>query len=466
MIRVKKIIYVFTYLLALALGALLCFLILSSLGKINTKASLTIKLNDVSTTYSGKEVTSNGYTITEGSLNSGDFVSINYTNSLTDVGSTYQFADVKIYSEDKIDVTNNYNLKVESGTITITKAKISIKTNKEIEYQSDYTNLDLTNVYTLSSGTLPDDLMLYPYAESTNTLTRDSVTVKCNVVNKYTGKNVSDNFEIIGNNSSVKFKKIPLTIFCSTKTKIYDSTPLTVTLDDIVVNGLYSNDSITYKGSFNEITNVSESGKTFGIDTTKLNILDSRNLNVNSSYDIKLLDEGSLNITKKDILIKTSSYSSTYSNVDDTLINVIENIDELSELGIDKSNYTEYFEFKTYEDVGTYQNSITIKSNSNLNKDNYNFIYEYGTINITKLHIDVYLPTITQAVNTKVSKPSTSKITCSFEDFDVYDLDLYFDSSSFKTYSSVGQYIYTAYLDEIYNNYDITIHPGYINIVE
>lgn len=460
MIRVKKIIYIFTYFLTLAVGALICFLILSGLGKINVQGELTIKINDVTKTYDGSEIHSDGFQIVNGSLNNGDYVSINYTNGLTNVGSTKQNADVKIYSEDNSDVTKNYNLKVLNGTITVNKATIKIEVNKDLEYNNDYSSLDLTNVYTLSSGTLPTGAILYPYVDSKSTVQRASnIVVKCNVINQYSGENLTDNFEITGNNSIANFKKIPLTISANTKTKVYDGTSLSFTEDDIIVNGLYSSDTFNYKGTYNSITNVSQSGTKIKLDESSINILDSNKLNVTSSYQITILDSAALNITPRDIVVRTTSYSTTYSNVDEDSYKVIENIDELETLGIT----SDCFNFKTYENAGTYQNIVSLISSDYIDFNNFNITYNFGIVTISRLHVDVYLPTLTETVGSTVSKPSYSQIKYSIEDADI---DISINSNAFKQYNEVGQYIYYATLDTIDNNYDVTIHPGYINIVE
>ena len=94
-----------------------------------TKREIKIKTNSATKVYDGTELRAEGYELSFGTLCEGHWISMVYTGSITDVGSTQNRVtrDIRIYYTDangrNIDVTDNYNFPdPEFGTLTVTQS--------------------------------------------------------------------------------------------------------------------------------------------------------------------------------------------------------------------------------------------------------------------------------------------------------------------------------------------------------
>lgn len=380
MVKIKKIIFIFTYLLAITIGGLACFFGLSYFGKIQTKIPLEITIQDYEATYDGKAKFANSYKITNGQLGNGDKLVINYLNSQTTVGECVSDATVQIYSSNETDITNNYDINVVKGKIKVNKANITVNVTNTVDYASSADELNLSGVFTLTSGSIPDDLMLFPYVSSEYKRSSTNVPVDCKVVTRETYTDMSNNFNITVNGTA-KFNKIPLTIKTNSKSKTYDENYFDIDTDDYLIYGLYGKDTYEYTGDFSNIENVSDSGTYLEFsEHSKFKIYDENKNDVTSSYAIDWVETGTLNIYSKAVTITTNNYTKTY---DSKMVKNDDGSDNLSVTCFDSSvaaNIT--FDNDTVQDAGVYVNSVSI--NKNFDTSNYNITYQFGYITINK----------------------------------------------------------------------------------
>lgn len=381
MVKIKKIIFIFTYLLAITIGGLACFFGLSYFGKIQTKTPLEITIQDIEATYDGEAKFANSYKITNGQLGNGDELVINYLNSQTNVGECVSDATVQIYSSNKTDITNNYDINVVKGKIKVNKANITVNVTNTVDYASSADELNLSGVFTLTSGFIPEYLMLYPYVSSQYDRSSTNVPVDCKVVTRETYTDMSDNFNITVNGTA-KFNKIPLTIKTNSKSKTYDENYFDIETNDYLVYGLYGNDTYEYTGDFSNIENVNDSGTYLEFrEHSKFKIYDENDNDVTSSYAIDWVETGTLNIYSKAITITTNNYTKTYNGK--AVKNDNGGSNNLSVTCFDSSvaaNIT--FDNDTVKDAGLYVNSVSI--NQNFDTSNYNITYQFGYITINK----------------------------------------------------------------------------------
>ena len=91
------------------------------------KRKITITLDDVTKVYDGMPLTSDKFTVTAGTLVEGDVISITAKGSQTDAGSSDNIIiSYVIKTATDKDVTKNYNVTTEKGTLTVTKAEQDI----------------------------------------------------------------------------------------------------------------------------------------------------------------------------------------------------------------------------------------------------------------------------------------------------------------------------------------------------
>lgn len=448
MVKVKKSITIITYLLSLAIGALICFLVMSYTGKINTKTSLIIKIENKSRVYNGEPLYADSYTITGGSLAEADTLHMEYTSSITDVGTIVTSATPTIMSSNGSDVTSNYNVVIYGGTLTVEKASITVSANKTIDYESDTLDIDLSNVYKVAKGTLPKNMALYPYLDESQIVERDSgeVYVSCKVINTVTNKDETANFNLSYKdaNHKVSLTKIPLYITTDSISKVYDGTALQGTNDSIKVSGLYSGDTFSYSGEFNSKTNVYDSETKNSINKNDIKIVDSNDLDVTKLYSINMLNVGNINILTRDVLLTTSNYEKTYDevNITNNDLSFTSTSDlfnnEISTYQSDeekKDNITYQVVKDNSIDVNTYSNVIIFEDEEKLNNllKNYNITKNYGTVTINKADAIIESNDYTKTYDSEVI--STDSLTISSENIIVNSIIN--DETTTKTYQVI-----------------------------
>ena len=87
-----------------------------------TKRALEITADSNSKVYDGTPLTDDGYTITSGSLASGDTLdSVTVTGSQTEVGSSDNVPSAAVILDGTVDVTSSYDITYVNGTLTVTQ---------------------------------------------------------------------------------------------------------------------------------------------------------------------------------------------------------------------------------------------------------------------------------------------------------------------------------------------------------
>ncbi len=453
--KIKKLLIALSILLSACLGALICFFTLSALDKINTKKELTITVDSVSEVYSGSPVYASSYKISKGSLSKNDYIDINYTTSLTYVGEGIADAEVNIYSKDNVNVTKNYNLKIIAGKITISKKEIILEPAKEVSIDEDITKCNLFNII---SGDINANERIIPYAVSKLDRTKENVEVGCKILDTQ-GNDVTQNYDI-SLSATVKLKKAPLVITTKSASKVYDGSILYN--DDFLYEGLYDGDTIKFL-DFTTITDYEEGGVVNKLTTSDIDILDSNGKDVKDYYNIIFNNVGILTIQKKKVKVETSSLNTIYSGED-----FKENVKEFT---TSDSNVTQkiipYVNFSNteFKNAGTYENKITIEDNQITN--NYDFIIEYGTINIEKKEVTIETASLntTYSGDDFISEVKKYELTGSDDETlkSALDSSIVYKNEIMR-YAGTYQNKITIEDNEVFNNYDLNIIYGTINI--
>ncbi len=198
------------------------------------KRSITVKPDDVKAVYDGTE-RKGGSPITSPSspneLVAGHKITATVSGGITNVGSAAStLSNVKITGKGG-DVTANYSISTETGTVTVEKRPISvIIISKEKEY--DGTPLTSTSFRTEPVGNLSFALVSGQGIKSV--ITDGSITeigicdnnlVSCEIYDQ-SGERCTDNYEIIPTKGTLEVTKRAITVYSGSAEKEYDETPL------------------------------------------------------------------------------------------------------------------------------------------------------------------------------------------------------------------------------------------------
>ncbi len=344
------------------------------------KRDITIQTGSSEKFYDGTPLTSNTWLIQDGTLVNGHSIDATMTSSITYPGSTQNKIGVTILDENSNDVTGNYNITYNLGTLTVFKWDITIQTESS---EKTYDGTPLTNnTWLIQSGTL----MTGHSIEVTMT---SSITNPGSIQNKIgvtildeNNNNVTKNYNITYNLGTLTVSKRNITIQTESLDRIYDGTPLTSTTWSIQSGTLVNNHSIeTIMTS--SITNPGAIPNDIGVT-----ILDENNSNVTQNYNITY-NKGTLTVYKRNITIQTGSSEKVYDG------SPLTNSNWLLEVGtLVIGHRIEHTMTSSITNPGSILNEIGITildENSNDVTQNYNIDYNKG--NLTVLERDITIQT-------------------------------------------------------------------------
>ena len=150
----KKLLVLLGIIIMVAASSAGTFLVLDRMGALSLsgKTEMTIQVKDTAKEYDGQPIYATEAEIVEGSLSTGHRISYTFEGSLTSVGTSSSNVSVKIYDMNSVDVTNDYNLKIIPGTITVSKRPITVY-YKAQSFIYDGT-AKYSNDYLITEGTL------------------------------------------------------------------------------------------------------------------------------------------------------------------------------------------------------------------------------------------------------------------------------------------------------------------------
>ena len=368
-------------------------------GKIEIlKRDLHVKMLNQMKVYDNKALTSNIYELQAGELIETHDISVVGLASITDVGIISNGANVKI-SYNGNDVTANYNIIVEEGTLEVTPRPISIKP------------CDISAVYDgMYHG--PAD---FEYIDSNTTLFEDESFILCfNERFKYVGnyKSRIELYEILRNNKDDITKNYDVTVYDGDIEIL--ARPISVKPEDI--EAIYDHEYHT-SSSFEYVNNslelISDDGITFVYNegyrdypggVSRITEIKFKNEDARNSYEITTLP-GSIKILKRDIKVKPEDLELIYDSFDHVSNEtVIENINDHELLrrirvsiktdGI-VNEYTEVPVINSITDCAIYYDEEEIT-------DNFNIILNTGTLNVLKRPLKVIAGSASKVYDNKI----------------------------------------------------------------
>lgn len=267
-------------------------------GKLNiTKRTITIKADDQTKQYTGKEVQADKDKYNEvvgedksSKLVKGDSISASVKGLGTDVNDSgypidFDKDSVKITNSLNKDVTKNYNINKKEGKLYIVSKSVTDSTLKvakpsDVKYNGENQELEPEVVDSVTGKPLEKDK---DYTLSYSDNTKDVGTVTVTITGKGNYKDTVD--------TTYEIKKAPLTISASNAEKEYDGKPLTSSTTTIT--GLKGTDTISASAS-GSITDIGNTANVVDADSVNWSGADAKN------YDVKYVN-GTLKVTPKSI---------------------------------------------------------------------------------------------------------------------------------------------------------------------
>ncbi len=286
-----------------------------------------IKVNDTTTDYTGDKLYPSGVTVDSSTpLAAGQSVdpaSVEYDRFSVRVSSeTFNIKSLIIRDAANNDVTKNYSINKQSGTLEITPIKISIAPD---DNTVAYDGKAHTITYKVTAGTLGknDEVRLTTQISgATNAGEYKNIKITdVEIYNSLVERDSTKCYEITldkDSSATLTITKHYLMIRPVSKTTVYagPSTSLTADSYEIVDGSLLDGHRIVeplrYEGTINVVADGVGVTKYSNIDVSSINIVDAEGNNVTALYTIET-DRGTLRIEPIDIVIIAGSNSASYS---------------------------------------------------------------------------------------------------------------------------------------------------------
>lgn len=340
------------------------------------KRVLTLKLSGVNVTY-GDEISIDDAVSIYGLLSTDTLSPFSFVYDRSLIGNspiTVDTESVTVTNSDGEDVTSAYDIRVISAYVTVKKRSITISTSSFLKVY-DSTPLESDGAWKLEEGSLASgDSAEFRIGGSITEVGEIPNSVIYTHITNADGKNVSDCYEIIAREGTIKVVKGRVTLRVNDLTRVYNGTgqtPERVTVDS---GTLYDGDrlgSVVYSGSGTDVGEYLLGLRSYAIMNGERDVTDD--------YIIDVI-EGTLTITPIELKIKTSTdtfvyngkdYSGSFSLVD----------------GEVAYNHTLSLVSKTERvRVGNVENVCTVAvldAEGNDVTKNYRIEYDYGTLSVT-----------------------------------------------------------------------------------
>ena len=297
--------------------------------------------NGTPLTFTGRHTVAGAYSISSGSLASGDSVdALTLTGSQTIVGSTSNVASgLVIKNSSAANVTASYDISYLSGTLTVTKTNQQISfTSGSFEYNGSGHSITATATPAagVTNGTPCGQITYYKVEAGLETELGTSYSFT--EVGTYTlrakAAATNDYNAVTSSDITLTITRRPITITAGSDDKVYDGTPLTKNSYSALYAGSApgSNAALGSRDRFTTVTVTGSETDVNGSETgnnaiTTVVIKNAADENVNDNYDITLV-AGTLTVTPKPVEIEWThdnleswpvGFETIYNNQDRTV---------------------------------------------------------------------------------------------------------------------------------------------------
>lgn len=328
MSKFRNLILIIGLLLITVAAALLTVLVLYATGTIVTDPiELVYTAGSDEKVYDGTPLalSDGAYTLDSGNVLEGHTAQVKAIGSQTDAGTGESTLEVKIFDKKGFDVTDEYAIKVNAGTLTVEKQKISVVVpDSQIPYSGKKIYF---NDYEITEGKLARGHKL---AGLNTTLLNVGDSVPDDVapaIYDSFDNDVSANYEISGFElGDIKITPRPLTLKPKNVTRVYDGTEFTATEYEILGGSFAPGQTAEYTvvTMDNEVATflncTDEYGVRVAFDGFKIYDEDRNEVDLNNYVEAgghsSILETGLIKVTKRPLTLATATETFTYNGSD------------------------------------------------------------------------------------------------------------------------------------------------------
>ncbi len=366
-------------------------------------AYITVTKKDIEFTSPNGEWTYDGYIhsvdntdeyiISDGSLAAGHTFTVKVLTSVTSQGTYDNVFSVTVLNANGEDVTDNYNVTMVNGVLTVNKRVISVTTHTNIDFIYNGKN-QYVNTWDITSGSLADAQFAlinengYPTVKDVKDGEIDNIFRL--IIKDATGNDVTENYDISYIYGKIKVNKRPISVLTNSMTWEYDGKDHS---DDgwsiIGTYGIVDGEEFSTVG-VKSIRNYTDGGilNEFSILVLRDGIDNSDNYDITYQYGIVTIEKRKLSIltaTNTDSLIYNGEYQfdNTWTAISNTIADgqIAEAVGYPSLRDVLEGSCSNVFDLIIYD-----ENKEDVTSN-------YDITYTYGTICIVPRPISILTAT-------------------------------------------------------------------------
>ncbi len=369
-----------------------------------SQREITIKPLDIIEVYNGKSHYVNEVEFISSSLVTSHRIEVTTSLEITNVRESSEYNEIVnyiIYDENGIDVTNNYLVSTNYGSITVTKLSIDI-TPEVVSLTYDGQEHSSSKVNFINSTSLVEN-QFYTFTSTTRKdVCNENNTIETfRVYDKY-GNDLTNNYDINLVNSTITISKLDVTIQAIDVNFTYDGQEHSSTRGKVVSGSLVEGHEFFVTTS--KYTDVISNGS---LEILGVKIIDEEGNNVTTNYNVTTLNEGKITINKRPIEVSISDVNVVYDGKSHNLYDYELVSGKLASNQIIKVESSTSFINASENDVPVDESLIKIYEHGVNKTSNYEITLVNGSakITITQREVTIY------PVNIKVVYDGTNKTT-------------------------------------------------------
>ena len=278
----------------------------------NLPVEITYKSNTDKKTYDGTPLVNRGVKLVKGALKEGHFPEFDVKGTITNAGEVKNEFDVIIRDGAGNDVTGEYFITKENGTLTVNKVKVTV-TSKNDQKAYDGTSLTCDEFTTSPADCKEKFSFDVKIIGSQTDIGKSPNYISSVVVSDFDGVDITENFDInvVEGTLSVQAEDdlMPeLKVISKTYEKEYDGKPLDFDRSGYTLMGVLKEGHTSVVLLPTQITEVGTVDNEIDIK-----VYDEEGNDVTGEYFIEKLP-GTLTVTKKPLNITANSNYKTYDN--------------------------------------------------------------------------------------------------------------------------------------------------------
>ena len=368
-------------------------------GKIEIlKRDLHVKMLNQSKVYDNLALTSSAYELQDGELVEAHDISVIGVASIIDVGTISNGANVKI-SSNGLDVTANYNIIIEEGTLEVTPRPISIKPcDISALYDGEYHGPKDIDYIDPNITLFEGESFVLTYSEAYKYAGTYKSKIESYKILRNNEEDITKNYNVTLAEGDIEILVRPVSVKPKDIEVVYDNEYHQASSFEYVNNGLelISDDGITFV--------YNEGYRDYPGGVSRITEIKFKNEDAKNSYEFTTLS-GSIKILKRDIKVKPEDLEITYDSFDHTSSEaVIENINDHELLGkITVSIKTDGIvnEYTETPVINSITNCVIYYDEEKIT-DNFNIILNMGTLNVLKRPLKVIAKSASKVYDNKV----------------------------------------------------------------